>query len=174
MRQKQKQKQKQQQKLYLYGFLAAAFIVVSFLVNRSVGSSLKDKIVHSSQEKAEPLAPSTKLNAEDPGRYGIVARKEERIPQTQGDWDAVVKKSFSHSEKLRHIKDNDVFAGIKKTPVEIEEKLRNLNDRIKKYEKIKRENPGDQETEERHQSLYMLKSTLTFLQDKISVSPKNP
>jgi len=161
------------EKRYIYALTAVAFfIVVSIHVNRLINSSLKDKTVEQEgSEDKSVLAPSVKLHPEDPSKYGIVVKKEDHIPGNQASWDAVMKKSFSQADVFNRMKDGAAFAEVKKSSKQIQEKLQRLNDRIKGCEKIKRANPGDTEIENRLQSLYRLKSTLTLLQDKISNSP---
>jgi len=153
------------------------FVIVSIPINRLIRSSFKEMVTNEEKNKntgAMP-APVVRLNPEDPSKYGIVVKKEDRIPQDQSDWDTTVKKSFAQSKVLNRIKEDRAFDEVKKTPKELQRKLQRLDDRIKKFEKITKDNPADEDAEIRLQTLYMLKSTLTLLEDKISITPaKNP
>ena len=78
-----------------------------------------------------------------------------------------MKKALVQSRALEALEDQDAFAGMKKTPQEFKKRLQMVDERIKGYERITQNNPSDEESQEKLQTLYMLKSTLTAMQSKI-------
>ena len=158
-------------------------IILTIPINRLIVSSvgrLPNKIETDVSNPSPSIAPSTKtlttkhpLISANPAKYGIVVQTEETMPRNQLQWDLYTEKILVKSKALDRMDEKKVFAGIKKTPRELKKRMNEINDQIKMYEKIKRNNPADPDAENKLDSLYMLKATLTALESKIVIKSQN-
>ena len=158
-------------------------IPINRLIVSSIGHSLPSKIEAdetnsspSSLQSAKTIARTiTKrpLIPTSPAKYGIVDQTEETMPRNQLQWDLYTEKVLVKSKALDRMDEKKAFAGIKKTSREFKKRMNEINDQIKMYEKIKRNNPADPDAENKLESLYMLKATLTALESKIVIKSQN-
>ena len=116
--------------------------------------------------------PNNPLTPDDPAKYGIVVQKQEDLPRNQTQWDLHMKKVLVQSKALESMEGKKAFDGVKKTPQEFQQRVQLIDERIKNYEKMVQDDPSNESAQEKLQTLYMLKSTLTVMQDKIIADGK--
>ncbi len=122
------------------------------------------------QEENQPKATvHFELAAQDPRKYGITVQAGDVGPRTQWQWEYYVKNSLKNSDFLSRIDDKLAAGWMKMKPQEFERRMRELNGQIQRYEDIRQKDPSDQTAEKKLETLYMLKSTLAALEEKIVV-----
>ena len=99
------------------------------------------------------------LVSEDPAQYNIQVLTDKNLSLSQAQWDVNMKTALLHSKTAGPME------GGEKTPKELKERLNRINRQIKDLEKIDRKGPGNQSEEMKLQSLYILKSSLTVLEE---------
>ena len=99
------------------------------------------------------------LISEDPAQYNIQVLTGKDLPLSQMQWDVNIRTALLHSKTAGPME------GGKKTSKELKERSNRINRQIKDLEKIDRKNSDDQAEEMKLQSLYILKSSLTVLEE---------
>lgn len=163
--------------------LTIIFIFVVIGINRLIYFSLKDENTSLPESKvglkpAQLVKSVSKTSvkrsvaSQDPRRYGIVVQKEYRLSPGQAEWDNNLKMALGSKRTLDSLSRQNAFEGLNKTPKEFERQLQKINERIKTYEGLAHKDPSDEDVNQKLQALYMLKSTLVTLQDKVVIKTK--
>ena len=149
--------------------LIVLFIVFIGLTNWLISSYVNDPVIFKERhehiaaiplELDKPLLQKPTddlLTPEDPTEYNIQVFRDKALSISQAQWDINMKTALLYSPTTVYKEDG------KKTPRELKERLSRINRQIKDLEKKRQEDPGDQTEEMRLQSLYILKSSLTVL-----------
>ncbi len=164
-------------RLTLYALCVIIFIALTVPINRSINSSVGTQLSLNKKrgnrdsnstplEKTFPKMPPKQhsLAAEDPARYGILVKSDDRLPHNQAQWDLNMRKALAEPKGFGGKNMKLPFEKIEKAPKEFQKQLQRIEERIKAFEKLKRNNPDDQDVEKKLQTLYMLKATLTALE----------
>lgn len=164
------------------GIFILIYIVLIVIVNILMNRSLQDR--NSPQTKANrksvaagrlPSEASKKsknfLRPDNPIRYNIVEQKR-YVPHNQQQWDEYMKKALQETQALKQIKTAGASSNLKKSKADIQRQRQNIARLITVYETILRASPGDTESQQRLQELYMLRATLDTLQNKIVTDKK--
>ncbi len=164
--------------------LTVAFFLIVIAINRFIYSSVKEKKVPYSSKKMITPKPSElvkttskvpskhAVTSQDPHKYGIVAQKEFQLSPSQAEWDNNLKVTLGTRKILNSLSHQNAFEGLAKTAGEYERQQQKINERIKVYEGLAHKNPNDEDVNQKLQALYMLKSTLAVLKDKVVTKPK--
>ena len=164
-------------KIQIFIFLGL-FLFSIIVMNRFIRSALKmslsdvsktDESQNQNQTAEVFVEKNSKyhLVADDPDKYNIKSQGEQDIPLTQAQWEYRMRQGLKQS-RADNANPALSLAGIEKTPEEIEGRINELNAQIKAYEAAALNNPGDRNAQEKLQTLYMLKATLTVLKDKVT------
>ncbi|OGX26083.1 MAG: hypothetical protein A3D10_06650 [Omnitrophica WOR_2 bacterium RIFCSPHIGHO2_02_FULL_48_11] len=155
-------------------FAAVVFVGLSIPINRNIVSQYT---AQSSKNRPPPkpviqVLPRSeiiknKLTVEDPLRYGVIVQKGDYGSWNDRQWEYYTSKTFSQSQALEHMEENNAFVLMKKTPEAFQKRWDSINQRIKIYEEKKHKNPSDMEAKQKLESLYHMRSTLSILKDKI-------
>lgn len=165
-------KQRQQRKVAMF-ILLGIFLLSIILMNRFVRSSLKQSVkVNAVEPGAEDSGdlPAVKivgkysLSEDDPAKYNIKVQGRSDVPLTEQQWEYQMRQGLSSIGQAG----DPALVGVEKTPQEIEDQLQEINSQIREYEAITLSNTGDHKSQERLQTLYMLKATLNILKDKVT------
>ena len=163
--------------------LVILFVFLIGVTNRLISSYVNDSSIFEKRHKnvvAIPQEPvktflqepkDNTLISEDPAQYNIqvLTDRDLYLNQAQWDvniWDVNMKKALLHSKAAGHMERNRMLEGGKKIPKELKERLSRINRQIKEQEKTGRSSSGNQVEEMRLQSLYILKSSLTVLEEE--------
>jgi hypothetical protein len=169
--------QNKQHILNLTIILLILLIVLIGVTNRLISSYVNDLDIFKNRHEnvtAIPQEPvktflqgpkNNTLISEDPAQYNIqvLTDRDLYLSQAQWDvdiWDVNMKKALLHSNAAGHMERG------KKTPKELKERLSRINRQINDLKKIDRKSPGNQTDELELQSLYILKSSLTVLEEQ--------
>ena len=142
-------------------------LINSYVSDPGIFKEKREDVAAIPRKPAKTLLQEPKNNtliSEDPARYNIQVFTDGdlRLSQVQWDvdiWDVNMKKALLHSNAARHMDRGG------KTPKELKERLGRINRQIKDLEKTGRESPGNQAEEMKLRSLYILKSSLTVLEE---------
>ena len=142
-------------------------LISSYVNNPGIFKNRHENVIAIPQEPVKAFLQRPKNNtliSEDPARYNIevITDRDLRLSEAQWDvdiWDVHMKKALLHAHAAEHLERE------KKTPKELKERLSRMNRQIKDLEKIGRKSPGNQTEEMKVQSLYILKSSLTILEE---------
>lgn len=143
-------------------------LISSYVNNPGIFKNRHETVIAIPQEPVKTFLQGPKNNtliSEDPARYNIqvFTDRDLRLSQAQWDvdiWDVNMKEALLHSNAAGHLGRGG------KTPKELKERLGRINRQIKDLEKIDRKGPGNQTEEMKLQSLYILKSSLTVLEEQ--------
>ncbi len=113
-------------------------------------------------------ASENDLVAEDPRENNIVEQKGRESDHAQLQWDLYMEKVLMKSKAVKQMKEREIFKDIHKTPEELLSRIQLIDNQIQRYENQSRQKPQDEYALDNLQSLYMLKSTLTVLEESIS------
>jgi hypothetical protein len=151
--------------------LVVLFIFFIGLTNTLITSYVNDPGIFKKRHEniaAIPLGPvktllkepkDNILISEDPARYNIQVLTDKDLSLSQAQWDVNMRTALLHSKTARPVE------GRKKSPKELKERLDRINRQIKDLEKTGPEGSGNQTEEMKLQSLYILKSSLTILEE---------
>lgn len=142
-------------------------LISSYVNNPGIFQNRHENVIVIPPEPVKTFLQGPKNNtliSEDPARYNIqlLTDRDLRLSRAQWDvdiWDVNMKKALLHSNAAGHMGRGE------KTPKELKERLSRINRQIKGLEKTGRKSPGDQAEEMKLQSLYILKSSLTVLEE---------
>ena len=148
-------------------------LISSYVNGSGILETRRENAVAVSRGPVETLSQRSKNNtliSEDPARYNIqlLTDRDLRLSQAQGDndiWNVNIKKALLHLKAAGHEK-RRMLEGGKKTPKEFKERLIRINRQIKEQEKTGRRSSGDQVEAMRLRSLYILRSSLTVLEEQ--------
>ena len=156
------------------------FLVVSLPLNRLIGKSLDSTL--QAPHKTQAISfhtdqPPQKIalkppQQQNPSKLGIIAKPENDKLKLQAEWDQNMKKILVQSKALDDLEKRDALDEIRKTPQEFKNRLKLINDRIRRYEKAKQANPSDEDAQRNLENLYMLRATLLALEEKIIKKPQ--
>ena len=143
-------------------------LINSYVNNPGIFQNRHENVIAIPQEPVKAFLQGPKNNtliSEDPARYNIqvLTDRDLRLSRAQWDvdiWDVNMKKALLHSNAAGHMERGE------KTPKELKERLSRINRQIKGMEKIDRKSPGNQAEEMKLRSLYILKSSLTLLEEQ--------
>lgn len=137
-------------------------LITSYVSDPGIFKERHENIAAIPPGPVKTLLQETKDNiliSEDPARYNIQVLTDTDLSLSQAQWDANMRTALLHSEAAGYRK------GGEKTPKEIKERLNRINKQIKDLEKTGPEGSGNQAEEMKLQSLYILKSSLTVLEE---------
>lgn len=104
-------------------------------------------------QQKEPLAPS---RAED---YGFVSYDQNNMPKTQGEWDALLVSKVKESKAmLSEEEKNKMRKVIEEDPKKTADKIKLVDENIKKCNNALKANPNNQEMKDKLTRYMMLKS----------------
>lgn len=151
--------------------LVILFIFFIGLTNTLINSYVNDPGIFKERHEniaVIPLEPAKTLLQEskdnilvsgDPAQYNIQVITNKDLSLSQAQWDVNMRTALLHSEAGGRME------GEKKTPKELKERLNRIDRQINDLEKIDRKGSGNQAEEMKLQSLYILKSSLTVLEE---------
>ena len=162
--------------------LVILFILFIGVANRLISSYVNDSSIFKKKYEnvaALPRGPAetflqkpedNALIPQDPAQYNIqvFADRDLRLSEAQWGadiWDTYMKNALRNSKSAGPMGEDRILAEGEKTPKELKERLSRINRQIKELEKTGRENSRNQVEEIKLQSLYILKSSLTALND---------
>ena len=163
------------------------FLVLIVSTNRLIRSTLKGGTSLMVNEHSESInvtvaqpsktfsRPAAKyhVTSEDPSKYGISVQTKGRMPRNETQWDRYAKEILIQPKTVAHMEERGAFEVMRTTPKEFQKRMREINGRIKIYEETKKKNPGEHSIDKKLENLYLLRSTLTTLKDKIIIKPSN-
>jgi hypothetical protein len=114
------------------------------------------------------------LTAADPNQFGIETEDKNGVVKTENDWASQMGKTLNEPAVAQAMAQQGLLEELKNNPERIKEKLDRVEEEIKLQEVRVRQHPTDSDEKDRLQSLYMLKATLTSLNEKVSAGPSNP
>ncbi|MDP2654441.1 MAG: hypothetical protein Q8Q08_10480 [Candidatus Omnitrophota bacterium] len=107
-----------------------------------------------------------RLVPDDPAKYAITAYQERPGFKNQAQWDSDVRRSLSAADWKTVTEKNPALTDPTHRQDELAERRARIDERIKVYEKLALDRPKDAEVRRQLQSLYMLRATLTVLEEK--------
>jgi len=170
-----------------YFLLAIGVCVMIFIgvSNQRIAASLKEKSQLLSERSPmrpsvsstdNPPAPQSKMTTtitKASEQYGIYEHAQTKDFWNDQQWEAYVKRTLDETHVLDAQESEKAFVGIKKTPQEFQKRLKDLNRRIQYYEDLKRKDLNNEDIQKKLENLYILKSTLLALENKIITPSKN-
>lgn len=153
--------------LFIFFIGLTTALINSYVNDPNIFKERHENIAAIPREPVKTISQEPKDNiliSEDPARYNIqvLTDRDLRLSQAQWDvdiWDVNMKKALLHSNAAGHMEREE------KTPKELKERSGRINRQIKDLEKIDRKSPGDQTEEMKLRSLYILRSSLTVLEE---------
>ena len=154
--------------LFIFSIGLTNTLINSYVSDPGIFKEKREDVAAIPRKPAKTLLQEPQNNtliSEDPARYNIQVFTDGdlRLSQVQWDvdiWDVNMKKALLHSNAARHMDRGG------KTPKELKERLGRINRQIKELEKTDRKSPGHQTEKIKLQSLYILKSSLTVLEEQ--------
>lgn len=149
-------------------------LINSYVNDSSIFKKRHENVIVIPRESVETFLQKPEDNAlipEDPAQYNIQVITDRDLYLRQARWDVNMwndnmRNALLHSKSAGPMAEgNRVPAGREKTPKELKERLSRINRQIKELEKTERRSSRKQVEEMRLQSLYILKSSLTVLND---------
>lgn len=150
--------------ILILGILFALTVILSLAslyYTRKIEKELESKIPSRPREmqQAIPQEQGKKLRVSDPGEYGMVVMDEYGGPQTQGDWDRIISQKVNEAKAQLSPDDLEKITNkIKEDPQKTAEKIKTIDENIKKCQEILKGEPDNKETKEKLERLRMLKS----------------
>ncbi len=148
--------------LFLFFIGLTNTLINSYVNDPGIFKERHEDIAIIPAEPAKPILQKHKdvlLISEDPAKYSIQVLTDNDLSLSQTQWDVHVRTALLHSKTA------ELTAGDEKTPKELKEKLNRINRQIKDLEKTDQKSPDDQSAKMKLQSLYILKSSLTVLDE---------
>ena len=168
-----------EKKYFIFLFLGFIFIgfICSILSDWLVKEDLKEppqSVVTAVVKSNSPPEQTPKLKAkttvlvpDDPKEFGIIVQDATEIPRNEANWEQYMQKAVIDSKILEAPDAQSALKAMEKTPTEFNTRLQEIDQRIELFQKKKNENPADEETEQRLQTLYMLKALAKALEPKV-------
>ena len=162
--------------IFMTAWLSVAGIFIQ--VNRFIVSSIKEPSAPPQPQNLSTPMPlvsasvADSIKIQDPKKYGIIVKPEGQGLEGQMQWELYTENVSRQSNTLDFTNNPKALAMMQKTPQEFQNRLAEIDSRIKTYQKTLEKNPTDVDTQDKLESLYRLKTTLTVLKDKIIVEPE--
>jgi len=162
------------------------FLLILFALNVRIMSKLEKSLRIASQVKESPAGQSAELVKEIIPRseqldqplpdglvtdaaddYGIGVEHEQAMNRSQMQWDFELKRSRDYAGHLKTSDRQEKIVRVQKSPEEYAAQLKLLDEQIRELEVRVKRNPYDDKGQERLQSLYMLRATLSIFKKDI-------
>jgi len=140
--------------------LAVVLVCFSFCITHKIESDSKnaqtkvaDSAALSEVKQKEPLLPSR------PEDYGMIAIDENNAPRTQAEWDDLLSGKIKEAKAMLSPEENKkMIAVIEEAPKKTAEKMKLIDEGIKKCNEALKANPNDQKIKDKLARYMMLKT----------------
>lgn len=166
---------KLQQKHFLIALGVLFFL--SIFANRFIRSSLQFAATDKKQDRKGKGVPKEVFIEEnskyhpvpdDPADFNIPLQ-DQGVPLTEQQWEYRMREGVRSARGSAQSPERSL-TGVVRKPAEIDKKIAEIKTQIKEYEAAALNNPNDQAAQEKLQTLYMIKATLTVLKDRVTNS----
>ena len=168
--------------------IGLAVLILFFAVFRSLNMSIENQLkaqMHAEKEGLSTEEPSPKdsspvipqeqakqkraLRSSDPAQYHILAQKKSVLLESQLYWDSTMRKTLRQSDTINRMSQGNAFKETRTTPEQFQKKLQRIDGRIREYEQRVHNNPGDDYARQKLQDLYMMKSSVSNLEEAVVI-----
>jgi len=96
--------------------------------------------------------------------YTIKVQKDSVLLENQYYWDSNTEAILKGTDAIQRLESEGAFAGNKMTAEQYQQQVDRIDGRIREYERMVQEDPGNEAAHEKLRSLYMLKASLGGLE----------
>ncbi|MBN1870051.1 MAG: hypothetical protein JW847_05710 [Candidatus Omnitrophica bacterium] len=97
----------------------------------------------------------------------IKVQKESVLQENQYYWDANTKAILDKTDILERMDETGVFEGNMRTPEQFKLQIQRIDERIREYEQRVQNDPGDDSAHQKLRNLYMLRATVSGLEETV-------